>query len=63
MHHTGFFLLPCTYTQPPITELPIGFFLQQPFKQKRGYSVHQSRDAQSFVLGGPKVKRNGEQRA
>lgn len=37
-HHTGLFLLPCTYTQPPNTELPTGFLLQQPLKQKEGYS-------------------------
>ena len=38
-HHTGLFLLPCTYTQPPNTELPTGFLLQQPLKQKEGYSA------------------------
>lgn len=50
MHHTGLFLLPCTYTQPPNTELPIGLFLQQPLKQKQGYSAHHSRVAQTFSL-------------
>lgn len=40
-HHTGLFLLPCTYTQPPNTELPTGFLLQQSLKQKEGYSADQ----------------------
>lgn len=38
-HHTGPFLLPCTYMQPPNTELPTGFLLQQPLKQKDGCSI------------------------
>lgn len=33
-HHTGLFLLRCTYSQPPNTELPTGFLLQQPLEQK-----------------------------
>ena len=49
-HHTGLFLLPCTYTQPPNTELPTGLLLQQPLKQKEGYSTHWHRGGKVFCF-------------